>query len=182
MLLARLVGPILIVDWISKSGTRRQGGALKVGLTSRTDVVAMGSMKTKWFVFAASLAAVLISGCVNTVDGHRQAGVPFVADKIESRFERTPQEITTAAKDVLIYNGKLTSEDVLKGTLEAAVDTRTVWVKIEPVDEKVTRVLVQTRTKGGGADRALASEINTQIAVRLASGNLTPAASAPRSP
>lgn len=139
-------------------------------------------MKMKWFVFVVSVAAVLISGCVSTVDGRHQAGVPFVADKIESRFERSPQEIWTAAKDVLLYNGKLTSEDKVKNTLEGAVDTRTVWVRVEPVDEQVTRVLVQTRTKGGGADRALASEINTQIAVRLASGNLTPAASAPRSP
>ena len=42
-------------------------------------------------------------------------------------------------------------------------------VRVEEVDPKVTRVLVQCRTKGGGADLALASEIDKRIALRLAS-------------
>ena len=53
--------------------------------------------------------------------------------------------------------------------------TRTVWVKVEPVDAGTTRVIVQARTKGGGSDLDLASDIDKQIALRLQSGNLTPA-------
>ena len=130
----------------------------------------------------AGLSVLLFSGCVNTVDGRHQAGVPFVADKIEGKYERPPQEIWTAAKDALSYSGKLYSEDRIQNTLEASVDTRTVWVKVEPLDEKVTLVTVQARTKAGGTDRPLAAYIKEQIAVRLASGNLTPGARAPRSP
>ena len=80
-----------------------------------------------------------------------------------------------AAKDVLKFNGTLYSEDHLRSTLEASVDTRTVWVKVEPVDQRITKVSVQVRTKAGGADIALAGEIDKEIAVRLATGNLTPA-------
>lgn len=133
-------------------------------------------MKLKLIAPLCALAlACIVSGCVTTVDGRQQVGMPFVKDKIEARYERSPMEIWKAAKDVLNFNGKVYSEDVLKSTLEASVNTRTVWVKVEPVDEKQTRVTVQARTKGGGSDVELASEIDKQIAVRLATGNLTPA-------
>ena len=102
-------------------------------------------------------------------------GMPLVNDRITASYERAPQEIWTAAKDVISYNGVLTSEDVLKATLEGAVDARKVWIKIEPVDTKVTRVVVQVRSKAGGTDVALAGELDKQIALRLATGNLAPA-------
>jgi hypothetical protein len=123
--------------------------------------------------------AFVVSGCVTSVDGRQHVGLPFVKDKIESRYERSPMEIWQAAKDVLNYNGKLYSEDVMRSTLEASVNERTVWVKVEPADQQTTRVVVQARTKGGGSDVELASEIDKQIAIRIATGNLTPA-TAPR--
>jgi len=132
-------------------------------------------MKTKCFwVLAACIGAVLISGCVGTIDGRRKLGVPMVKDTVVGRYERSDLEVWAAAKNVLQHNGTLYSEDTIKNTLEAAVDTRTVWVRVEPEDSKVTRVTVQVRTKGGGADLALAGEIDKQIALRLATGNLAP--------
>ena len=78
------------------------------------------------------------------------------------------------------YNGTLYSEDTLKSTLEASVNARTVWVKVQPLDTKVSQVWIQVRTKGGGTDMELAGEIDKQIAIRLAAGNLTPAQSQPK--
>ena len=72
-----------------------------------------------------------------------------------------------AAKQVLGFNGKLYGENTVARTLEAKVDASTVWVRVEQVDPKVTRVLVQARSKGGGGDIALASEMDKQIALRL---------------
>ena len=54
----------------------------------------------------------------------------------------------------------------MKSTIEASVNQRTVWVKVEPIDDKLTKVTVQARTKLGGGDVALASEIDKQIAIR----------------
>ena len=122
----------------------------------------------------AALACVL-SGCVTSVDGRQQVGIPFIKDKKEALYTRSPMEIWNAAKDVLNFNGRLYGEDVMQSTLEASVNTRTVWVKVEPVDAGTTRVIVQARTKGGGSDVDLASDIDKQIALRLQSGNLTPA-------
>ncbi len=133
-------------------------------------------MRKNCFLLLASLVgAVLISGCVSTVDGRREAGVPFLRDRVEGRYERPPMDVWAAAKDVLAFNGTLYGEDTLRSTLEASVDSKTVWVKVEAVDPKITKVTVQVRAKGGGTDLALAGEIDKEIAVRLATGNLTPA-------
>ena len=122
-----------------------------------------------------TVLACSLSGCVTSLDGRQRAGIPFTKDQIGARYERSPMEIWNAAKEVLNFNGKLYSEDVLKSTLEASVNERTVWVKVEPVDQTMTQVTVQARTKGGGSDVELASEIDKQIALRLVTGSLSPA-------
>jgi hypothetical protein len=40
-------------------------------------------------------------------------------------------------------------------------------VRVEAVDPKVTSVVVQTRTKGGGSDQELTHELEKQIALKL---------------
>jgi hypothetical protein len=134
------------------------------------------------FLFCALAASVTVwtTGCVGTLDGRQRAGVPFVKDKFESRYERPVLECWAAAKDVLNQNGQLYSEDHLKSTLEANVNERTIWVKVEPVDQRFTRVAVQARTRGGGTDLDLAREIDKQIGIRLATGNLSPSAALPK--
>jgi carbon monoxide dehydrogenase subunit G len=133
-------------------------------------------MRSKWILLVATsaLAGLFGSGCAESLDGRVTPGVPFVKDTIEGRYEKPVLDVWAAAQDVLNYNGRIYSKDVMKSTLEASVNQRTVWVKVQPVDEKVTKVTVQARSKVGG-DIALASEIDKQIALRLATGNLTPA-------
>jgi hypothetical protein len=133
-------------------------------------------MKLKWiFSLALAVTALGVTGCVETIDGRHRAGVPIVRDRVEGRYDRTPADLWAAAKDVLKHQGTLVSEDTLKNVLEASIDERRVWVKVEEFDTKTTRILVQARGKAGGADMEMAAYIDKQIAVRLASGNLTPA-------
>ncbi len=145
-------------------------------MTVRWNLVACNSMKEKWFFLGGTLllAALVCSSCMSSVDGRTHFGMPFVKDAVESRYERPAREIWTAAKDVLNANGMLYTEDTLKSTLEASVNGRTVWVKVEELDKSVTRVTVEVRGKAGGTDMELAGEIDKQIAIRLATGNLTP--------
>jgi hypothetical protein len=136
-------------------------------------------MKKTIFVFGTiCIGAALLAGCVNTIDGRQSMGVPLVKDTSSRRYERPVLEVWTAAKDVLTKDGTINSEDTLRSTLQASVDTKTVWVKIEPVDQRLTKVSVQVRTKGGAADLDLAGELHTELALRLATGNLTPATKA----
>lgn len=118
------------------------------------------------FLMAVSLST-LWCGCVGTVDGRSQAGMPLVKDTIESRYERPVEQIFNAAKDVLKLNGTLTSENTINHSLVAKIDTRTVWVQVEEVEPKVSRVRVQARTKGGSGDIDLASEIDKQVYGKL---------------
>ena len=74
---------------------------------------------------------------------------------------------------MIIANGILSNESILHGetntvkTAEGKVNQRTVYVRVEGVEPKVTAVSVQTRTSGGGSDIELAHEIEKQIALKL---------------
>lgn len=129
-------------------------------------------MKTQ-FLIALLGAALLVVGCHSTVDGRTRAGVPFVKDSVEGRYERPPDKVFAAAREVIKYNGTLINESTLHSTtnlvhvLEGRVDQRRVWVRVEPVDDKVTSVQVQVRRKGGGKDTDLTHELEKQIALQL---------------
>lgn len=115
----------------------------------------------------------LAAGCVGTVDERKTAGVPFVKDKIEGRYERTVKEVYDAAVTVLKQNGTLQNEmvihedDAVARTLEGRVDQRRIWIRVEPVDATITSVVVQARTSAGGTDMNLAYELEKQIALNL---------------
>jgi hypothetical protein len=127
-------------------------------------------MKMKLFalLLVAGLAG-LVAGCVSTVDGRSQAGVPFLKDTVEGRYERSAAVVFAAAKDVLRFNGALTAENTINLSLEGRISQRSVFVRVEELDptKPITRVLVQTRTQGGGTDIDLAHEIEKQIALKL---------------
>jgi hypothetical protein len=125
-------------------------------------------MKKNFFTLAfIASCACLLSACVTTVDGRSRPGMPMAKDTIESRYERPTDQIFAAAKDVLKFNGTLVSENTINNSVEAKVDTRTVWVAVDEIEPKITRVRVQARTKGGRGDIDLASEIDKQIYGKL---------------
>ncbi len=116
---------------------------------------------------------VLVAGCVNTVSGGRTAAVPFMKDTVEGRYERSVDEVFTAAKDVIAKNGVLNTESILHGetnlvkTAIGKVNQRTVYIRVEPSTPKITAVAVQARNQNGAADIELAHDIEKQIALRL---------------
>ena len=139
-------------------------------------------MRLKWiFLFGLALTASLLSGCVETLDGRHRAGMPWVNDRITSRYDRTPAQCWEAAKDVLKFQGTITSEDALRSVLQAVVDERNVWVLINSYDGKTTQVITQCRG-GGGTDLQMAAYLDKEIAIRLATGQLSPATSNPPKP
>jgi len=54
-------------------------------------------MKRKIFAALCGVA-IVTAGCVSTVTGDKTAGVPFIKDKIESRYERSMDQVFEAAK------------------------------------------------------------------------------------
>ena len=135
-------------------------------------------MKTKISLMALALAMLIGSvGCVDTVSGRKTGGVPWIKDMVEGRYERSVDQVFKASIDVVKFNGTLLNESTLHSetnivkTVEGKINQRNVWVRVEPVDAKVTSVKVQTRTPGGISDLDLAHEIEKQIALQLVSGS-----------
>ncbi len=120
-------------------------------------------------IIAAVFMVTLATGCYSTVEGKNRVGVPFLRDRIESRYERAPDEVFGAARQVLAFNGTLTAENTITRTLEARVDNSTVWVKVDEVEPGITQVLTQSRGSGSGSKIGIASEIDKQIALTLQS-------------
>ena len=136
-------------------------------------MVALPSMKTKILLAVAAVAIVAV-GCVSTVSGNKTGAVPFKRDKIEGRYERPMQQVYQAAKDVLAFNGMITAESTLATTnsvpalaLEGKVNQRSVWIRVQQVDSRITEVIVQARTKWGGSDLDLVHELEKEIALKL---------------
>ena len=85
---------------------------------------------SKTLSLLAVILLAVVTGCQNTPDGRKRAGVPFMKDTIESQYQRQVGPIFTAARQVLELNGTLTGENTITSTLEAKVDNRTVVVKV----------------------------------------------------
>lgn len=141
-------------------------------LTHRTILIASWGMKNFFRIFTVLVMAFVFTGCVGTVDNRKVAGNPLVKDKIVRVYERPVMQTWGATKDVLAANGTIIHEDVMQSTLTARVDTRTVRVKVEAVDAKMSRVTTQVRTRMGNSDLDLGGEIDKQIALRLATGQM----------
>jgi hypothetical protein len=130
-------------------------------------------MKTKMLV-ALLGGLVFVAGCVSTVNDRSTAAWPLVKDRFEGRYERPVDQVYGAAVEVIKFNGAIGRESIINPgpnqarTIEAKVNGRSVWVRVEAVDEKITSVIVQVRTKGGGSDLELTQELQKQIAVKLA--------------
>ena len=127
----------------------------------------------KAIIVAISIGvAALVAGCVSTVNERTTGGVPFIKDKIEGRYERPVAQVFQAAKDVVKENGVLVREGTLYSTnevktIEGKVNQRSVWMRVEAIDPKITSIIVQTRTSGGGSDIDLAHELEKQVALKL---------------
>jgi hypothetical protein len=119
-------------------------------------------------ILALGVAAVVFTGCVSTVDGHVRGGVPFRKDRIVSKYERPVGALFDASKAVITANGTLQAENRVNNSLVGKVDTRTVYIKIDEDQPTVSKITVQVRTSAGGVDIDMASELDKQIALKLA--------------
>jgi hypothetical protein len=130
-------------------------------------------MKTKMLVVLLG-GLVLVAGCVSTVNDRSTAAWPLVKDKFEGRYQRSVEQVYAAAVGAVRDNGAISRESIINPgpnqarTIEAKVNGRNVWVRVEAVDPNITSVIVQARSKGGGSDQELTHELEKQIALKLA--------------
>jgi hypothetical protein len=133
-------------------------------------------MKTKFLTAFAGLGMVLLAaGCIGTVSGTKTPAMSFGEDRFAGRYERSPDQVYQAAVTVLNNNGVLLTEFIPHDTTNSVrsmygkVNQRNVWIRVEPVDPKVTEVTVEARTRGGLRDQDLVHELEKEIALQLQS-------------
>jgi hypothetical protein len=136
-------------------------------LTGPAHVIASRSMRSFVAVLMLALGAAGGWGCYKTQEGSYRPGVPFSRDTVEGRYERPAQQLLEAARDTLVYNGALTGENMALGVLTGRVNDRLVHIRVDEVEPRVSRILVQARKGNGAGDLRLAAELDKQIALRL---------------
>ena len=131
------------------------------------------TMKTKFLAALFGVALVAV-GCVSTVGENKTGGVPLVSDRIQAKYPRSVDQVFTAARLVMSQKGTVSSETNLLGqtnavrVLQGKVNQRSVWMRVEGAGSGITALTIQVRTSGGGTDKALAHQLDKDIAVNLA--------------
>jgi hypothetical protein len=133
-------------------------------------------MKTKFLTAVAGLGMVLLAaGCIGTVSGTKTPAMSFGADSFSGRYERSPDQVYQAAVTVLNNIGVLITEYIPHDTTNSVramygkVNQCNVWIRVQPVDPKITEVTVQARTPAGYRNQDLVHEVEKEIALQLQS-------------
>ena len=124
----------------------------------------------------AGMGMILVAaGCVHTVGDTKTPAMSFGSDSYTGRYERSPDQVYKAAMTVMTNNGVLLTEiiphdstnNVNVRAIYGKVNNRKVWIRVEPVDAKITEVTVQARTAGGFRDQDITHELEKEIALQL---------------
>jgi len=121
-------------------------------------------------VAVAGLAA---AGCVSTVNDSHSVAIWPQRDQFEQKYPRTVDQVYNASIKVVSTDGALVSEftphdatNVVR-SLEARVNNRDVFIRVEAAGPAAADLKVQARTRHGTADIELAHQLSTEITVEL---------------
>jgi len=131
----------------------------------------------KKLLYAAFAGIGLVAtGCVSTVADTHSAAMTWSTDKISARYQRSVEQVYSAAVQVVNNNGVVLTEYIPHDTtntvraLSGKVNQKNVWVRVEAVDlnKPITALTIQARSSWGVSDVSLASELVTEVALQLA--------------
>jgi hypothetical protein len=131
----------------------------------------------KKIIFAALAGIILVNaGCVSTVSDTSSPAMTWSTDKITARYQRSVDQVYSAAVAVIKNNGELLTEYIPHDStntvraLYGKVNQKNVWVRVEAVDPNtpITQLTIQSRSSMGVSDVSLASELVTEVALQLA--------------
>ncbi|HUC83720.1 MAG TPA: DUF3568 family protein [Candidatus Acidoferrales bacterium] len=131
-------------------------------------------MKKAIFAVLAGVA-VIATSCVQTVSDTSTFAISYGRDSVAGRYNRPWEQVYKAAVTVVQRDGVLVREYVpheytnTVRQLEARVNDRKVFIRVEQIDPKVSQVDVEARTKYGRVDIDLVHELEKEIALELAS-------------
>jgi|SRR5882724_6563354 len=129
-------------------------------------------MKKLFFAVLAG-AAIIVTGCVNTVSDTPTLATTWSRDSVAGRYPRTVDQVYQASLAVIQQNGVLLTEYIPHDStnnvrsLMGRVNDLKVWIRVEGIDNKTTQVDVQARSKWGVSDLDTVHELEKEIALQL---------------
>jgi len=130
-------------------------------------------MKKEIFAVFAG-AALVATGCVQTVSDTDTFAVSYGRDTVSGRYNRPVNEVYQASCTVIKNDGVIVREYVpheytnTVRSVEGRVNDRKVWIRVEEIDPKISQVDVEARTKWGRVDIDLVHQLEKEIALELA--------------
>jgi len=128
----------------------------------------------KFFAILAG-AALLATGCVQTVSDTHTFATTWSKDTLSNRYQRSLDQAYQASLTVIQNSGVLLTEYIPHDnttnavrSLKGKINQSEVWVRVEAVDPRTTQVDVQARGSWGGSDVDMAHEVATEISLQLA--------------
>ena len=122
---------------------------------------------------ALAVAAVVMTGCVNTVTDSSSIATTWSKDTVAGRYNRTVDQVYQASVIVIQKNGVLLTEYIPHDntnnirSLMGRVNDDKVWVRVSSVDQRTSQVEVQACSKWGVSDIATVHELEKEIALEL---------------
>jgi len=119
------------------------------------------------------VTACWVAGCVHTVTENQPGPKPAYRDRVEARYQKSVDQVFVASKRALTSFGNVTSEGTVFASTnqvriaEGMVNQRRVYMRIEEINPQVTSVVIQVRTRSGGTDLRIATDLVQRIAVEL---------------
>jgi hypothetical protein len=131
------------------------------------------------FLAVLAGATLVITGCVRTATDNHAFATTWSKDNIVSRYNRSADQVYSAAVKVVINNGAVTREFITPTTntlgavrsFSAKVNQKEVWVRVSPVTVQDATLEVQARSSWGVSDVDLAAYIDKQVALQLMNGH-----------
>jgi hypothetical protein len=118
-------------------------------------------------------AAVVATGCVGTVSDTNTFATTWGQDEVSGRYNRPVDQVYKAAVAVVNADGALVTEYIPHDStnsirsLEGRVNDRKVWIRVSAVDQGLSQIDVQARTKWGVSDVDLSHQLEKEVALRL---------------
>ena len=118
-------------------------------------------------------AAVLATGCVQTVSNTNSLATTWSKDTVSGRYNRSVDQVYQAAVNVVSTDGALVTEYIPHDntnsvrSLEGRVNDKKVWVKVSSVDGNLSQIDVESRSKYGVSDIDLSHQLEKEVALKL---------------
>lgn len=118
-------------------------------------------------------AAVLATGCVNTVSDTHAFATTWSQDSVSGRYNRSVEQVYHAAVNVVSTDGAIVTEYIPHDntndvrSLEGRVNDVKVWIRVSSIQPNLSQIDVETRTKWGVSDVDLSHQLEKEVALKL---------------